>query len=167
MKHAFAVILLLALGATLRAASLPLRAGEQLVYKVSWAIFPGAGEIRIDATTPPASPDQLAVVTTTVTRGLAKALLYFDARAESIYDLKSGQLITIHEKSTTRSKAQEHIATFDYAQREATYKKLQPAEAPRSQTIPAGDPSDLIMALLQTRHWDMKVGDKRDALVLF
>lgn len=167
MKPALTLLLLLAFGTTLRASPLALRAGEQLVYKVSWAIFPGAGEIKIEATNPPASPDQLAVVSATATRGLAKALMYFEARAESIFDLKTGQLLTIHEKSTQRSKVQEHIATFDYTKREATYKKLVPAEDPRSQPIPTGDPSDLIMALLQTRHWDMKVGDKRDALVLF
>lgn len=167
MKHALTLIFLLSLSAALRASPLPLRAGEQLVYKVSWAVFPGAGEIKIDAATPPASPEQLAVVTTTVTRGLAKALMYFEARAESIFDLKTGQLLTIHEKSTQRSKVQEHVATFDYTKREATYKKLVPAEEPRPQTIPAGEPSDLIMALLQTRHWNLKVGEKRDALVLF
>ena len=33
--------------------------------------------------------------------------------------------------------------------------------------IPPGDPQDLIMALLQTRAWDLKVGEARDALVLF
>lgn len=167
MKHALTVLLLLSLGATLRASPLPLRAGEQLVYKVSWAIFPGAGEIRIDATAPPAESPRLSVVTTTVTRGLAKALMYFDARAESVFDLQTGQLLTIHEKSTQRSKVQEHVVTFDYTKREATYQKLVPPELPRPQAIPLGEPSDLIMALLQTRHWDMKVGDKRDALVLF
>lgn len=167
MKSALALFFLLTLGASLHAAPLALRAGEQLVYKVSWAVFPGAGEIKVEAATPPASPDQLAVVTTTATRGIAKAFMYFEASAESIFDLKTGQLLTIHEKSTQRAKVQEHIVAFDYPKREATYKKLVPAEAPRSQPIPVGAPSDLIMALFQTRHWNMKVGDKRDALVLF
>jgi hypothetical protein len=33
--------------------------------------------------------------------------------------------------------------------------------------MPAGDPSDLIMGLLQTRTWNLALGEKQDALVLF
>ncbi len=34
-------------------------------------------------------------------------------------------------------------------------------------TMPEGDPSDLILALIQTRYWNLKPGQKRDALVIF
>jgi hypothetical protein len=33
--------------------------------------------------------------------------------------------------------------------------------------IPSGNPTDLIMGLLQTRSWDLQPGQKRDVLVLF
>ncbi|MES2692338.1 MAG: DUF3108 domain-containing protein [Verrucomicrobiota bacterium] len=160
------LLLLTALAPSLRASELPLRAGEQLIYRVSWAVFSGAGEIKIDAT-PAANPGQLSIVTTTVTRGVAKAFMYFKADAESLFDLKTGKLLSMHENSTTRSKVAVHSTTFDYDKREATYKKTTPAEQPRVLPIPAGDPVDLIIALLQTRSWNLKPGEKQDALVLF
>ena len=33
--------------------------------------------------------------------------------------------------------------------------------------MPDGDPSDLILALIQTRYWNLKLGEERDALVIF
>jgi hypothetical protein len=33
--------------------------------------------------------------------------------------------------------------------------------------MPPGDPTDLMMGMLQTRTWDLKPGQKRDVLVLF
>jgi hypothetical protein len=149
------------------AAALPVQPGEHLTFRVSWAVVPGAGEIKIDAATSPADPRQLVVTTTTATRGLAKLLLPFQARADSIFDVASGRLVSLHEKATTRAKPTERHATFDYGRREATYTRLVPAEPVRLLSIPGGDPVDLIMALLQTRTWDLQPGGKRDALVLF
>lgn len=147
--------------------ALPLQDGEHLTYRVSWAIVPGAGEIKVDAHVSPTSPDQLVVTSTTATRRLAKVLLPFEARASSTFDLKSGQLVSLHEKSLTRAKPSEHTLAFDYPKREATYTKLVPPAEPRVLPIPPGEPVDLIMALLQTRTWNLKPGEKRDALVLF
>ncbi len=167
-RHLAFAALLAAIASTAFAASgLPLRPGEHLTFRVSWAVVPGAGEIKIDAATSAADPGQLVVTSTTATRGLAKLLLPFQARADSVFDLASGRLLSLHEKATTRSKPTERHATFDYERRESTYTRLVPAEPARLLPIPAGDPVDLIMALLQTRTWDLKPGEKRDALVLF
>lgn len=151
----------------LRAGGLPLRNGEHLTYRVSWAVVPGAGEIKIDASTSPTDPQQLIVTSTTATRGLAKLLLPFQARADSVFDLASGRLLALREKAMTRAKPAERDVTFDYERREANYHRLVPPEPPRALPFPAGEPLDLIMALLQTRTWDLKPGEKRDALVLF
>ena len=161
------LFLLGALFPSARSFALPLQDGEQLSYRVSWAIVPGAGEINISAQIPASSPDRLVVASSTATRRLAKLLLPFEARAESTFDLKTGRLLTLHEKSNTRGKPAEHTVGFDYTKREATYDKHTPNEAPRALPIPAGDPVDLIMALLQTRTWNLKPGEKQDALVLF
>ena len=56
---------------------------------------------------------------------------------------------------------------FDYASRQASYTLPGTKEPARTLVIPAGDPLDLIMGLLQTRSWTMKEGETRDALVLF
>ncbi len=152
----------------MHAANVPLQDGEQLVYRVSWAIVPGAGEIKIEATREEsAAGPRLKVVTTTATRRLARMLLSFDARAESIFDLRTGRLISLQESSTQREKKSQHEVHFDYSAREATYRVLGASEPERKLAMPAGDPMDLIMGLLQTRSWTMKEGESRDALVLF
>ncbi|MDO8544150.1 MAG: DUF3108 domain-containing protein [Opitutaceae bacterium] len=148
------------------APSLPLQHGEKLVYRVSWAVVPGAGEIKIEAHRDPAAPDERLIVTsTTATRRLARMLLPFDATSDSIFDLRTGQLLSLHEKNNHRGKNNAHNVTFDYTKREATYSL--PGAAARTLPIPGGDPVDLIMGLIETRSWNLKAGGKRDALILF
>lgn len=147
--------------------ALPLHAGEQLSYRVSWAIVPGAGRITIAAATDTkGSSPRLLVTSTTATRGLAKILLPFEAEAKSTYDPGTGRLLELHEVSTKRRKTTERTVTFDYTKREALYRSTSSPE-PRTLPIPEGNPSDLIIALLQTRTWDLKPGESRDSLVLF
>ncbi|MEO5960450.1 MAG: DUF3108 domain-containing protein, partial [Opitutaceae bacterium] len=103
----------------------------------------------------------------TATRGLARVLLPFQAEATSLFDLKTGRLLSIVETSEKRSKRSEHSVTFDHTKREALYTVPGNAQPPRTLPFPAGNPVDLIVALLQTRTWDIKEGESRDALVLF
>jgi hypothetical protein len=147
--------------------SLPLQDGERLGYRVSWAIVPGAGEIKIQAQVDPAAPDRLVVTSTTATRRLARALLPFNAEAKSTFDLRSGRLLSLRESSSTKGKNSEHEVVFNYTDRTASY-AVQGAAAPaKNLPMPEGNPVDLIMALLQTRSWNLKPGESRDALVLF
>jgi hypothetical protein len=145
--------------------ALPLQPGEHLTYRVSWAIVRGAGEIKIDGEVDPAQPDRLAVVTTTATRGLARMLLSFHARGESIYDLKTGLLTSIHENQKTKDREKDYTVTFDHEGRRASYVTRGAAE-PALLEMPAGEPADIIMALLRTRAWDLKPGQSRDSLVV-
>ncbi len=147
--------------------TLPLRDGERLAYRVSWAVVPGAGEIKIEARHDAAQAPRLIVTTTTATRFFARLLLPFDAQSESIFDLQSGKLLSIHETANQRGKVTEHTVTFDYAARKANYQVPGGKEAPRLLDMPAGDPVDLIMGLLSTRAWNIKEGETRDSLVLF
>jgi hypothetical protein len=148
------------------ASSLPLHSGEQLTYRVSWAIVRGAGEIKIDAHTDPLVENRLVVTTTTATKRLARMLMPFEAKAESFYDLATGRLVSLHESSDTRGKLRDHTVTFDHEGRRASY-VTRASKEPNLLTMPSGEPSDLIMALLKTRTWDLKPGESRDALVLF
>src|SRR5687768_12116823 len=143
---------------------LPLQNGESLTYRVSWAIVPGAGEIKIAAEqeTSDGRP-RLIVTTNTATRGIAKRLLRFEAEAKSVFDLETGKLISLHEKSSQKNKDSQHSVVFDHATRIATYTPSSATEKPRELPIPPGFPTDLMMGLLQTRSWDLKPGQKRDA----
>ena len=150
------------------APALPMYDGERITYRVSWAIVPGAGEIKLAARhVTSAEGTRLVVSQSTHTRRLAKMLLPFEAEAVSTFDVKTGRLLTLHEKSSTRGKKAEHTVTFNHDSRIANYVAAKAPNEPRPLTIPAGDPTDLMMGLLQTRTWDLKPGEKRDALVLF
>lgn len=147
---------------------LALRDGEEFTFKVSWAVLPGAGEIKVSARDDASGPaPRLRVTTTTHTRGLAHLLLPFEAKAESVFDPASGRLLSLTESSEQRNKRAEHAVTFDYAAGQALYSSPPAGDQPRPLPLPPGDPMDLITCLVQTRAWELKPGEQRDALVLF
>jgi hypothetical protein len=168
MRFAAGLLLMLPFLPTVPAAEFPARNGERLTYRVSWAVVPGAGEITI-AAAHEAGPDgpRLAITTATATRKFARLLLPFDAQARSVFDLATGRLLALREVSTQRQKHSDHQVTFDYTTRRATYVGGKSGPEPRLLEIPPGDPTDLIMGLLQTRTWKLAPGEKQDALVLF
>ena len=167
MRLPFALLLLSALPAAADTRP-PLSDGEALTYKVSWAVVMGAGEIKIAAQRDASgAAPRLRVTTTTATRGLARLLLPFDARAESLFDLRTGRMVSLAESSQQRSRKSEHSVTFDYATSRALYSVPGGEDKPRSLELLAGDPLDLINSLVQTRSWNLKLGEMRDALVLF
>ena len=144
-----------------------LHPGEELTYAVRWAVLPSAGEIRIAASEHHADGEpRLRITTTTSTRGLAKSLLTFEARSESIFDRESGQLLSLQESSVARSKQTDYRVRFDHAGRRAHFSGRDSAAA-RELELPAGDPADLITTLMKTRWWDLEVGQSRDVLVSF
>ncbi|MFM9031670.1 MAG: DUF3108 domain-containing protein [Opitutaceae bacterium] len=161
--------LIAALPAAAAAAELAFRDGEKLTYRVSWAIVPGAGEITVHAARAPGpgGAPQLVVTTTTTTRRLARMLLPFDAEETCVFDLSNGHLLSLRETSVQREKRTETAVTFDHARREATYSGPKSAGQPQLLRMPDGEPTDLIMGLLQTRTWNLAPGGSREALVLF
>lgn len=164
--------LALAALATLPARAMPdlgLGDNELLVYHVSWAILPGAGAIRVNAKAArdPSGQPFLRVTTETATRGLARLLLPFDARAESLFDSAKDRLVWLGESSRMRDRRQAHSVSFDYSRGEATYTETGVPGKPRLLPMPAGYPTDLITCLLHARTWNLRPGESRDALVLF
>lgn len=155
----------LALAFAHAAPQLALGDNEELVYRVSWAIVSGAGQIRISAAaaTDPAGARLQRVVTQTSTRGLAHLLLPFEARAESVFSVSSGRLLSLSESSTTRGVKDAHTVSFDYEHGVADYRD----DESRRLALPDGYPTDLITCLVQARSWNLKPGETHDALVLF
>jgi hypothetical protein len=144
-----------------------LRAGEELTYSVRWAVFPSAGEIRIAATERQADGvPSLSITTDTETRGLAKGLMAFKARSESVFDARTGRLLSLRESSVARSKRTDHSVTFDYGNRQAVFTEEKTGDA-RPLDLPEGDPADLITTLLKTRTWDLPVGEAQDVVVSY
>ena len=141
--------------------------GESLTYKVGWGLFLHAGEISISAQIAPTVPEALCVTTTTATRGVARVLFKFEGRAEALLEAKTGRLLSNIETSRAPNKETKVSVTLDYASLTAHYVNGLNAEKNTTIALPPGDPLDLIMSLVQTRLWNLKPGDQRDALVLF
>ena len=151
------------------AAQPALRNGEALTYRVGWGLFFHAGEIKItaDTTTGADGSAQLHVTTGTATLGLARAIYTFDAQADALLDPKTGRLHTYCEMTKTQNRETKNSVTFDYAKSTASYLSTFTPEKNATLLLPPGDPRDLIMSLVQTRTWNLKPGEQRDALVLF
>ena len=150
--------------------ALALRDGESLSYGVRWGFIPAVGTITISAEQlgKLGSRDSvLRVTTTTATWGLARGLFPFDARGESVYDGRSGLLVSSGEWSAYRDKVVKNSISFEYSKQRALFvDEIHPANS-RTIPMPGGHPSDLILALIQTRSWNLVPGQQRDALVIF
>ena len=168
LRHAARVFTMLATGVTAAfAGETALQPGEELTYAVRWAVLSSAGEIRIAAIERgEEGSSRLHITTSTATRGLAKSLLTFQAQSESVFDLQTGNLLSLHESSVARSKQTDYRLHFDPGSRRALYTSKDAAEG-RELDVPAGDPADLITTLMKTRWWDLEVGQSRDVLVSF
>lgn len=145
------------------------RDGESFTYRVGFALFSRAGEITITAHEEQAADGRtvVRVTTTTRSRGLVRGLYAFDNEAEVVIDKATGRLISVREHGSDPRRSTDTETTFDYGERVARHVDRVRSERTTDIPIPAGDPLDLISALVQTRDWDMKPGDKRDVLVHF
>ena len=153
----------------MRAEPVGLKKGERLTYRVSWGIFPNAGEIQIAATGEINDGVPHTVVTsTTATRGVLKRLFPFHARAESVFNDQTGRLEVHTEVSASGKKKTNSAMEFDYETMTARFSDF--LNSTRSRTLeipPPGFPMDLITSLVHTRSWDIKPGETRDADVVF
>ncbi len=145
-----------------------LRSGESITYSVRWGFIPSVGRITIAAEEVGKGDGAvLRVTTTTSTWGLARGLFPFDGKGESLYLEKTGQLLSSSEWSTYRNKVIKNSIVINYDKALATYTDDIHPEKSRTISMPKGNPSDLILALIQTRGWNLQPGEARDALVIF
>ncbi len=148
--------------------SVGLRDGESMTYSVRWGFIPAVGKIVISAqNVGEGSGAILRVTTTTSTWGIARGILPFDGRGVSEYSAASGLLMSISEWSAYRDKVVKDSITFDYGKSTAHFVDYINPEKTHDIQMPAGNPSDLINGLIQTRAWTIAPGQQRDSLVIF
>lgn len=145
-----------------------LRDGEALTFRVGFAIFTHAGEIKIAAHNEiNDGKNQLAVTTNTRTRGVAHGFYPFEAHGESVYDPVTGRIQIYTENSAGPKKKTSVSLEFDYATGTVGYTDFYNSARNRRFPFPPGNPMDLIASLVQTRFWNLKPGDTRDINVFF
>ncbi|MEI7800069.1 MAG: DUF3108 domain-containing protein [Opitutaceae bacterium] len=144
------------------------RDGESFTYRVSFAIFPHAGDLTIAAhAEEKAGAPIIRVTTNTKSHGIVRQLYAFDNQAEVVIDQVSGRMLRVRESGADPKRATDTEITFNYATRTADYTdRVRPQRSVKIM-IPEGNPVDLISALVQTRDWHLQPGMKRDLLVQF
>jgi hypothetical protein len=143
--------------------------GETFTYRASWGIFFRAGVIVISAHEEPTADGHkvIRITTDTSTRGIVRGFYAYNNRAEGLIDQATGRLLLLREKGSDGRHFTDNETTFDYAGMTAHYVDRAHPDRTRDVPIPAGDPVDLISALVATRDWNLKPGEKRDVLVNF
>jgi len=143
--------------------------GEKFTYKVGFAVFPHAGDITISAQAEksPEGRTLMHVTTVTASRGLVRGLYEFDNVAHVLIDVETARALSVKESGSDPKRATDSETNFDYAKRIAHHVDRSRPERSTDIPIPDGDPIDLISALVQTREWNLKPGEKRDVLVHF
>jgi hypothetical protein len=162
------VAAMLLTAAHLHADSLALEPGERFTYRLSWGIFGKAAELTVEATEEPNFESQRTRITSrTATKGLIRALYPFDGQADLVYDNASGRLIEASATTKARSDKTSATIVLDYNVGIATYTNHLDDSKSLTVPIPAGSPADFITTLIQTRTWDINLGEKRHVSVLF
>ncbi|HUL52726.1 MAG TPA: DUF3108 domain-containing protein [Opitutaceae bacterium] len=144
--------------------------GESFTYRVGWGIFPRAGEITIAAHEEKDEHGAAVfhITTDTATRGFVRGFYSYNNRAEAMIDRQTGRLTFMREKGSDGGQHRTDTeTTFDYVRNIAWHVDHFRPDRSQQVAIPAGDPIDLISALVQTREWNLKPGQKKDVLVNF
>ncbi len=143
--------------------------GESFTYKVGFAIFSHAGDIVISGQNDAfAGHPRVRITADTTSRGFVRGFYEFDNKAEAVIDPTTGRLLSMHEGGADPRHATDSDFIIDYDKRVATYTdRVRPERNAEIPLPEAGDPLDLISALIQTRDWDLQPGQKRDVVVQF
>jgi len=143
--------------------------GERFTYKVGFAIFPHAGDITISAQAEQSADGRalMRVTTETASRGLVRGVYEFDNLANVLIEVASGRALSIRETGEDPKRKSDSETVFDYEKRIAHHVDRGRPERSVDLPIPDGDPIDLISALVQSREWGLKPGEKRDVLMFF
>lgn len=162
-------MLITSAGSLLAAPFTAVQNGEKFTYKVGFAIFTHAGDITISGQSDTSTGHPLIRVTAdTKSRGIVRGLYEFDNKAEALIDPETGRLLSVHESGADPKRATDSDFVIDYDKRVATYTdRVRPQRSGTVNLPEGGDPLDLISALVQTREWNLKVGEKRDLVVQF
>jgi hypothetical protein len=162
------ILLSFAVPAAQASGPLNLRDGEKLVFRVAWGPFSNAGTITIAANEEELEGlGQTRVTTVTSTRGVVRALYPFDGRVDSIFDLRSGKMLAAYANTSAKRKQVRASMVFNYEEGVGHYVDAVRPERSTEVEIPTDFPMDLITSMINSRSWDIEVGDKRPLSVLF
>ncbi|HLP02006.1 MAG TPA: DUF3108 domain-containing protein [Opitutaceae bacterium] len=158
------VLLLAALLPTFAAASDAsfLRPGERLELRLGYGWFGTAGLTTIETVREEhADGARLRIHVATESRGLVDTLYPVANDSESVLDAATGRPLTLTTKGKNGRRLTEKTTTFDYAAGQAVHVNAIRPQHSATVALPPEPAYDLMVALLQTRDWRLKVGESR------
>jgi len=156
-------------GFALAAPFVAIRDGESFTYKVGFAIFSHAGDIVISGKSDTTGgQDRIAITADTRSRGFVRGVYEFDSTAVALIDRPTGRLMNVKETGADPKRPIDNEFVIDYEKRRGFFVDRVRTGRSTEVALPEdGDPIDLISALVQTRDWNLKPGEKRDVVVQF
>ncbi len=142
--------------------------GEKFVYRLAWGPFRKAASLEIVADRDPEARDNITRITThTATRGLIRALYQFDGWGQFFYEPSEGKLLRATAWTETSKKKTNATITLDYDSKVASYVDHLRPQRSLDIEIPEAQAFDFLTSLIQSRNWDIGLGDEREVPVYF
>lgn len=170
MRRHFIILLTASTFATgpLPAEPLAVQPGEKFTYRLTWGPFRKAASLEIVADQDPESLEGFTRITThTATRGMIRALYRFDGWGQFIYEPAEGRLQSAVAWTETSSKKTNASITVDYKTMQADYVDYLRPHRSLTLEMPEAQTFDFLTTLLQSRNWDLVVGETRRVPVIF
>ncbi len=139
------------------ATPLPFRAGESLVFEVSWLSIPvGTATMRVEHSPEPTETDVLRFISTARTKRVFDAFYKVDDHAESVFDTRTQLSQSFHIRQHEGRYRSHHKMVFDQPNRRVSFQKRD--EPPTELPIPA-HVQDPLSVLYRVRTLPLPVGE--------
>lgn len=143
-----------------------LRPNEALEFRLGWGIFGNSGTTRIE--TLPVTVDgvaRLKVRVATKSRGFVDTVYSVTNDSESLLDAADGRPLAIKVDGKAGKRDTKAETVFDYAKNEVRHTDTVRPGRSGTAALPAEPAYDLMVAMLKTREWNLKVGESRRVLI--
>jgi hypothetical protein len=145
-----------------------LRPGELLVFKMSWGILSNIGETRIETVEEESGGSRrFRIKISTKSRGLLNAIYPVVNDSESLIDRSTGKPLQITVEGKSGSRPTKTMTQFDYAAGKLVHTDYLRPHRNGIAELPDEPAYDLMVAMLQSREWNLQPGDTREVLTAF
>jgi hypothetical protein len=139
-----------------------LRAGERLELRLGYGWFGTAGITTIETTREEhADGPHFRIHVATESRGIVDTVYPVANDSESVLDAATARPLTLTTKGKNGRRLTEKTTTFDYTTGQAVHVNTIRPKHNATVALPPEPAYDLMVALLQTRDWRLKVGESR------
>lgn len=148
------------------AAATFLRPDEALEFRLGWGIFGNSGTTRIETTKVTVDgAARLKVHVVTKSRGFVDDLYPVANDSESLLDPADGRPLAIKVTGKAGKRDTKTETIFDYTKNEVRHTDTIRPGRSGTAVLPAEPAYDLMVAMLKTRAWNLKVGESRQVQI--